>query len=743
MLLLAILACSTPVMAQEVKMKKADRYFELFKFDQAIEQYKRVLDKAPSNYKALKRLGDSYRLKGVPTEAEFWYSEAAKHAEADSEAVFFYAQALRDNGKYDLAKEQYLKYAQMAPSDTRAKQLAASMDKIAELKVDSSRYSVYLVPGINSNLSDFSPAFYQDSSLVFASARGKGKKDLWSGAPFLDLYVATKSDTGFASPTPLPGKLNAQFHEGPVTFTPSYTEMYFTRNNYKKRKTKTSDDDIMKMIVMHSTLNDGEWSDLENLDFNSTEYSVQHPTLSADGKTLYFSSDMPGGYGRFDLWMTTQSGEGKWGAPVNLGPGINTSGDEGFPYIAHDGTMYFASDAYIGLGGLDIYSATNNGGWGNVKNMGYPINTSYDDFGLIMNKRNDGGYFSSNRPGGPGGDDIYSFDKGILLAGLVYDRLTGDSLPGSTVHLVLQGDTLQTVITDDYGKFNFRVAENKTYDLPAGKTGYLPNKLTVSTEGLGPNSPPVRIPLDRGALMLVGTTYEVRVDEGTKMENRIGTMPKVIVKLYNVTDNTVDSVLSDANGGFVFSLSPEKEYRLTGDKENYFLKSEKTFDTRGKVSGTVEADLELYLLEGTIRLVNIYYDFDKYNIRPDAAKELDRVYDILVRYPDMVIQMRSHTDCRAPKTYNMWLSANRAQSAANYLINKGMKGKKDMLKNITAAGFGESVPVIPNLCKTEQGVPDSKISKQEADQHQMNRRTEFYVIKQPKAIHVEGSVTKR
>lgn len=742
LLLLTSLVFVPKTHAQEVRMKKADRFYDLFKFDKAIEQYKRVLAKKPGDYKALKRLGDSYRLRGNTLEAENYYAQAVKDAQADSQTVFYYAQSLRDNGKYELAKEEYNRYAKMAPGDPRGKSLASTVDKIAELRKDSSKYNVQLVPNINSALSDFSPAFYKDSSLVFPTARSKKKKDNWLAQPFLDLYLAEKTDTGFSTPTSLSGKVNKRYHQGPATFSGD-SVMYFTRNNYKTRKMKTGEDDIMKMIIMKSTLKKGdEWEELDNLKFNSTEYSVQHPTLTADGKKMYFSSDMPGGLGGFDLYVIELQADGTWGKPVNLGDGINTKGDEGFPFIAADGTLYFASDSYVGFGGLDIYYAKEtNGKWGGVTNMGYPINTSFDDFGLIVKKDNKGGYFSSNRPGGPGSDDIYSFQlRGPELRGIVYDRITGDPIPGADVKLVLGPDTLVAKTTGEKGEFTFAVDPNKTYQIPAGKEGYLPNKLNVNTAGLDENTPPVKIPLDKMGLMLVGNTYEVKVNEGTKMESRIGPLPSVIVRLQDLTTNTVDSVLSDGSGGFAFRLTPEHQYKLDGDKELYFLKSEVNFDTKGKTGGTVTADLELYKFEGTIRLVNIYYDFDKYNIRPDAAKELDRLYGYLVKYPDMVIQMRSHTDCRAGKTYNMILSANRAQSAANYLIKKGMKEKIDMLKNITASGFGESMPIYPNLCSTEQGVRDSQLSQDIIDKHQMNRRTEFYVIKQPKAIHVESSV---
>lgn len=744
-LITALLFAVAAASAQDVKTKKADRYFDLFKFDKAIEQYERIIKKDPDNYHALTRLGDSYRLLGNPVEAEFWYGSAAKHPAADSLVIFNYAQALRSNGKYSDAKIQYQRYSTLAPNDPRGPVLAKSMTEINKLKADSLRYTIVNVGAANTIGSEFSPSYYQDSLLIFPSNRGAKGKDVWQGGAFLDLFTASiVKDTALGEVNPLNGKVNSKFHEGPVTFNKDYTVMYFTRNSFVKSK-KKGEQNIMRLSVFKAQLKNGSWADVERLPFNNDDFTCGHPTLSGDGKYLYFSSDMPGGYGGLDLWRVAVKDDGSYGAPENLGEGINSAGNEQFPFLHEDGTLYFASDAFVGLGGLDIYYATlANGKYSNPTNMGYPINTHYDDLGLVLHKDKKKGFFASNRAGGVGDDDIYYFDNtGLRLKVLVYDRLTGEPIDSAYASLIANNDTINKHLTENGGLTTFKVEPKKSYVILAEKEGYLPNKVNVSTTGLDNNSPAIRIPLDRGDLLLVGTAFEVKVDEKSKEEVRVGALPGTIVKLHNLTDNTVDSTTTGEDGKFVFTLLPEKTYMVDGDKELYFLKSEKNFDTKGKLAGTVEVDLELYRLEGVIRLVNIYYDFDKYNIRPDAAKELDRLYAYLVKYPDMVIQMRSHTDCRGIKTYNMVLSANRAQSAANYLIKKGMdNGIINMMRTITAAGFGETLPIHGGLCADDQGIRDNKLSQDLIDKHQLNRRTEFLVIKQPKAIYVEGSVKK-
>ena len=740
---LALLFIALAANAQSVKLKKADRYYELFKFEKAIDQYKRVIEKDPGNAKAIERLGDCYRLLGNPAEAEFWYSEAVKKEGVDPKVAYYYAQALRDNGKYEQAKEYYASYAEKAPDDPRGSNLAEAMDEVAELKADSMRYRVWNLDSLNTPAYEFSPAFYKDDNLAIVSNRGKSrKKDVWTGGQaLLNLYLVQFGDSNKVTVSDMPGKVNTRYHEGPLVFNKDFSKVYFTRNALVNGRKKESEEDILKLNVFSAELDGDKWKNVEVLPFNSTEYTCGHPALSPDGKTLYFSSDMPGGYGGLDLWKVEADSAG-WGEPINLGDVVNSQGDEQFPFVHSDGTLYFAANAYAGLGGLDIYEAKEtNGKWGSVTNMGYPINTNADDFGLIFNKEKTGGYFSSNRSSGHGEDDIYQFDnQALTIKGIVYDRITGDPIGGATVHIIKENDTLGVQTTDSLGRFKFQAESGLTYLLPAFKEGFAPNKLSINTADMTNASPPVRIPLDRGELMLVGTTFEVKVNDTSLEEERIGTLDAVKVRLYNETDGTIDSVMSDADGNFRFALKPEKSYRLEGDKDFYFLKSELTFSTAEMTGGTVEAELELYKIAGVIRLVNIYYDFDKYNIRPDAAKELDRVYDILYKYPDLVIQMRSHTDCRGSRHYNMLLSANRAQSAANYIIKKGMDNNVDMLPSITAAGFGETLPIYADLCETEQGVRDSELSKDLVDKHQMNRRTEFIVIQQPKGIRVQGSV---
>lgn len=678
-------------------------------------------------------MANVYRIKGDYATAADWYKQVVKDtANASAEDYLYYAQTLRYVEEYNSAQENIQIYKKLKPEDPRAKLLDVSFEDLKPLITDSAKYGVQSL-SFNNEAQEFSPAFYKDRSIIFPSSRNEETKidKRWYEVPYLDLYISEKSDTGNAKPYRLDSKVNNRYHEGPLTFDTTFSKMYFTRNNYVKRKQETGEGDIMRLKIFSakavgvqkdsSGKEQIEWGEIEELPFNSDDYSIGHPTLSVDAKYLYFSSDMPGGFGGLDLYKIEVKEDGSFGEAENLGADINTPGDESFPFIHQDGTLYFASDARKGLGGLDIYySKKTDGKWSEPENMGYPINTNFDDFGLIMNKEKDGGYLSSNRSGKYVDDDIFSFNnRGLLLKGYVYDLFTEARIDSADVYLVEKGDTLEQALSNDKGEFQFWVAANATYVLGAFEPNYNPNQLTCSTDSVKGNLPVLKIPLDKGGLKLAGKVVEAGTGDP---------IPNAMVLLDNIGKKTLDTFYSDPEGFYTFLIEPDQDYILSAEKYAWFLTSEEEVNTAGvPVPSVVERDLEMTRLEtgAIIKLVNIYYDFDKYNIRPDAAKELDRVAEFLAKYPELVIQLRSHTDCRATDPYNMWLSARRAESAANYLLKNGSR-----LNQLTVVGFGENQLV--NACFDEAECTES--------QHQENRRTEFKVIVQPNTVKIKGSV---
>lgn len=722
-LLLALTAGETH--AQGRNLKKANRNYAKFNFFRAIEQYKKVLDKHPENEEAIRKIASAYRRVNNTNAALEWYGEVVKLESASPQDVLYYANMLRSNCQYQEAKKQYLRYAEMAPQDERGMRLAEGIDKVDAMKADSGKYAIFNL-NINSEYADFSPVYYKDD-LAFISARDKRtvKTDVWSDNPFLDIYQAAKSgETEFDEPKLMKGNLNDRLHEGPLTFNQTtWEEMYFTRNNYIGRKKDASEEDIIKLAIYRAVREDDKWTDLDELPFCSDAYSVAHPTLTKDGMTMYFASDMPSedAVGGTDLYMTKWDGSA-WTDPVNLGRPINTEGDEGFPFIHPSGTLYFASDGHPGLGSLDIYAADKMGeGWATPENMGAPINSCSDDFGIVVHQDKTKGFFSSNRNGGKGDDDIYGFqEQGLRLKLLVYDEVSGDSLPNAKVMVTGPENNERTFMTGNDGRTIVPVQENALYKLMASKEGYLPNNMNADTKGLSPESPELKIPLtplDGGLVLSVRV-----IDKGTRQP-----IPDAEVSIKDKNGPMDTLVNAGPDGTFQMPVDPGMLLSLNADKYGYFQQNPVEVNTTGAEAPQLfEAVIELDQLgaQNVIRLENIYYDLDKWNIRPDAAKELDKIVALLKQYPEMTIEMRSHCDSRASDTYNIWLSAKRAESSANYILSRGV-----MPWRLSTTGFGEFLLV--NDCTND--VPCTE------EQHQMNRRTEFKVITPPKGVKVIDS----
>jgi outer membrane protein OmpA-like peptidoglycan-associated protein/tetratricopeptide (TPR) repeat protein len=699
--------------AQSAYIRMGDVYFKQFDFSMALKSYARAIKKDSSNVHVKQNIADSYRLMNDWVNAEPWYAKLASDQTASPLNKMYYAEALRANQKYSEAKIAYKSYMAAAPNDASVKDRLAGIDKVAELSKDHSIYTVENLP-INSPKSDFGPAFYTNGEIFFTSNRqplGRVRlEDNWTGASFLQLYEGKPDANGNITTSELmKGHTpNGKYHEGPATYNEKLQELYITRSNYKKARAFTSSDKTVKLKLYRLVYlpNENRWGDqlIEAVPFNDREYSVGHAALTADGQTLYFASDKPGGYGGVDLYKSIRDQSGNWAAPVNLGPTINTSGDEMFPFMANDGTLYFASNGHLGLGGLDVFSSTPiKDGWTTPENLGFPINTNNDDFGYIIDKENKNGYFVSNRPGGQGDDDIYKFvRKGVQVCGLVYDAKTNDPIENAKM-------------TNKDGNFCFAATPKRVYKFVATKAGYLPNEVTVETEDKPVN---VKIPMVKeGGINLEVLVLDKKSREPIDMAN---------VKLINTATSKEEKQQTNPDGKAFYSLEPNATYRIEGSKdlpdpEMKYLTVSTTTSTVGKVApATIYVTLELEKVRKgvAIKIENIYYDLDKWFIRPDAAKELDKLVKVLQDNPTMEIELSSHTDCRATIKYNATLSAKRAEAAVQYIGSRGVS-----LSRMIAAGYGESRLVNKCACEGTMVVPCTE------EQHQENRRTEFKILK--------------
>ncbi len=706
--------------------KKGDQLYQLFDFVGAIKLYQSALEKEPANLSVLQKIATCHRMMNNTIEMENWYGQIVKIDSAAPINKFYYAQALRSNEKYDDALRYYNEY-KISSKDSRPLSIINGYKYIQKLQKGNPSVKVENLINANSAEMDFSPMFYRDSAIVFVSnaKRVGARMDFWTQMSFLDLYISSKQNGVHGKPTQFGSKaLNGDFHEGPISFTQDYGAMYISRSNYKGNGVKSaSDKKTVNLKIYKSNYESGlnDWGKAEEaVLFNSNDYSVAHPAFSADDNILYFASDMKGGYGGTDLYRSVKTG-GQWGTPENLGGEINTPGDEKFPYIAKDGTLYFSSNGHYGLGGLDIYRVlvdkkTNK--LGKVENLGAPFNSSKDDFGLIVAKDNQSGYFTSNRPGGLGSDDIYSWiNQSVKLNVKVIDKITKEIIVGADCKLICSADFKGNKKTDVSGQTEYTVLPDSRCTLKVGKAGY---KAKIFSVNFKKESKEIVVEMEKMNL-------EIKLE--ILVLNKATNQPIEGAQISVDSRNTSDKInaQTDQEGKLlVAGIKPNNEYYVTVEKETgnpnaKYLTVKRDVSTMNvKAPAFLKEVVYLDLVEKNvaIKIDNIYYDLAKWDIRPSAAKELDKLVAILEDNPTIEIELSSHTDCRSSMAYNMKLSSQRAESAVRYITKQGIDPKR-----MIATGYGESKLI--NGCKCEGSV----VSKCSEAEHQENRRTEFKILK--------------
>lgn len=607
---LVFILFSTALIAQKAKLERANREFEQFNYSEAIILYQEILEKNDVSEAKIK-LAESFRKVDNMGEAEYWYGQIVHLPEAEPIYALHYAQALQANGKCDLAKEWFSKYNEAAGGTIRSGNLITTCDKEVVDQLLRSRkdfYQIQHLKQINTKYDDFGPVFYK-KGLVFSSERDNTGPATrihdWTGFPFLELYYSDVDTVNAENlefkyddkPSKYDNKLNTKYHDGPIAFAPDQSTVYFTRNNIDERNRIGKDSEgTIRLKIFSAKNKDGKWSDLQGMPFNSDEYSVAHPTISADGKTMYFSSDMPGGFGGMDLYYSVFDG-GQWSPPKNMGPRINTEGHEVFPVIhPKTGRLYFSSDGHAGLGMLDVFFVDNNEGvWGPVINIGFPINSNADDHGLILNDDENFGYFVSNRDGGVGRDDIYSFRyAAATVEVLVYDENTGEPIEEAEV---LNDCSNLLLKTGANGKVIFEMPLNTCCTFLASKQTYDDNKRDTCTNGMKPGADLlVKIPLSRPLdFEIEGIVYDEKTGE---------VIPDAKVTLIPDCTGKPISVATDAKGHYSFILNKNCCYDLKAEKKDYLTKStDKPYCTKGlKESKKFVHNFYLnkYLIEGEV-----------------------------------------------------------------------------------------------------------------------------------------------
>jgi len=625
---------------------------------------------------------------------------------------------------------------------------------------------------VNSPGMEFSPALYLNG-MVYVSRHSNGPVDEKTGETFYELFYTELDPNGLPTkPQNFSMEINSQLHEGPVSFNRKGDRMYFTRSNSAQGVTRADKKGKVVLKIYEASKGEFDWEKVHELPFNSDKYTCMHPSLSADGKKLFFVSDMPDGYGGMDIYFAERRNDGTWSKPINLGSEVNTHKNEVFPFFHESGTLFFSSDGHDGLGGLDLFMIDlSKSIWGNPINLGEPFNSAKDDLGLVLNEDGNIGYFTSDRDGGKGRDDIYMFEapggiKGIQLPELqealvtVYDGAESKRSIGAAVRIFecsedgimknedlynlellpaaggTEAHTLKLVrkreeelgdpryVTDRNGETSVAVEAGKEYIVLVSKPGYATQEIRYSTKGEGRLRPLEVTIAPSNCLSLRGTVicdpYQAKV-------------PNAIVRIRNKCDGSEQVVRSNISGVFEYCLPIGCDFDIKAEKEGYNIGQShvSTFKIRGSRSIDAEikltpnssnADLKEPIRKGSIIVLeHIYYDFNKSVIRTGDSYELEALAQLMEQYPSMEIELGAHTDSRGTDEYNLQLSLRRAESAKEFLVQRGIAQER-----VKAFGYGESL--LRNRCADGVECTD--------EEHQYNRRTEVKILKINEQVNI-------
>ncbi len=576
------------------QLKRANKYYDNYEYIKAIQLYKKAVKKK-DNKEALEKIANSYRLTKNYKEAEGYYAQLVKQSGVTPINNFYYGMVLKNNGKIDEAKEQFKIYANSSPNDKRAELSVKSCEEIKLWISRVQQFEVSSVANLNSVHSDFSPVVYKND-LVFISERTKDIINYssygWNKQPFLNVYSSSISTTADGKSTiskkvkSFSWQINTNYHDGPVCFNAEQNVMYLTRVNYVLNKKDKNFVNLPKLYI--SKAHGNSWSKAEPFQYNVDGYSTAHPSISADGQSLYFASDMPGGLGGTDIYVCKKEGDA-WGKPQNLGEQINTAGSEVFPFIRKDGVLFFSSDGHSSFGGLDIFSSSKvDGKYTEAKNLGLPLNSITDDFGIFFTEETKG-YFSSDRAGGLGSDDIYSFvalNKFLTVAGkILFSKNINDPAKNAEVMLLTDdGKIINVATTDNTGFFKFdKLDPDKRYMVKLDESDprfkdkgkyYLTDekdkiiRVTVINDK-GGKFVFQNLPADPNALPELGAGDDVTI-AGNLLYGENPSMPfaNTKVNLLNDKGEIVQTTTTNAFGAFVFTDLPADQNFLVKVDEN-------------------------------------------------------------------------------------------------------------------------------------------------------------------------------
>nr|WP_315175957.1 OmpA family protein [uncultured Flavobacterium sp.] len=707
---------------QQQELLRANVLFHKTYYSAAIPLFEQISKKSPTN-EVIQKLGDCYYYTNQYDKALGQYSLLSKSNNLVEGFYFRYAQTLKAIGKYYDATTLLRQYYTDINDFPAIKQLEDGIKNLKNVTAIGNRFVIQNL-ALNTINSEFGGVIWNDN-LVFAAVKLKpnffDKRYKWNNESYLNLMripldQINSKDTlvNYFSKD-----LKSAMHESNAVFTSDGKTMYFTRNNSKNGKRVKNSDKISNIQIFRANFLNNKWTNIQSLPFNSPDYSVEHPALSPDNKTLYFASDMPGTLGSLDIFSVTIEGS-TYGKPINLGSQINTTRREQFPFVSKDNKLYFSSNGHEGYGGLDVFVSDLNPTLIKVSNVGLPVNSGYDDFAFYINSDSKEGFFSSDRPGGKGKDDIYSFKeiKELLIedckqyiTGIITEADSHLALDNALVILKNAGkNELERVTTSLDGKFSFTIECESNYSIEVTKENYTENSRNLSSTAERNKSNDGSMTIR--SLETIKKEQQIILDQKKANDLLIAQQLKA-AELVALAQKKKDQAIALENKKKedLAALSQIKKDKLLADKREA---EHAIANKKEKMAAIIAAEKDVIKEKDRliIKTDPIYFDYNMWYIRKESKKILNRVAELMIKYPEMVVEIGSHTDNRGNEKFNADLSQKRADATRVYIMEQGISKKR-----ITAKGYGESVPIV-------KCIPEDSCDE---EQHELNRRSEFVI----------------
>ena len=682
-----LLAISSASFAQKLSVRSGDREFDDFNYLRAIEYYEYALRNDSENAHVLRRLAQSYHKMNHYDKATEYFELLIENENKEDTDFILLGDFLKERGRYGQAKLVYLQYLEKYPDD---KDVQREVENVTKFEKETLKDLICeLSPSpFNSIYADFSPTYYKEH-MIFSSGRQskdfRGDKYDWNGEFFLDLFLYDDSKETESQIVRFGNSIGSKFHEGAICFSSDFKKMFFTRSNYFKGKLNRDKNGVNNLKIFIAEEKNGRWKVSAEFPYNSDDYSVGHPSLSKDGKTLYFVSDMPGGFGGTDLYRSNLI-DGEWTEPENLGANVNTKGDEMFPFFNSRNSLFFSSNGHAGKGGLDLYVVNTYGREFQPGHLGSPMNSSGDDFSLVMHPDGRVGHFASNRIGGLGEDDIYSFEieKDNRVNLVIKDSQSENIIIPDRISLI-KPKGVEVKYDDEEKHYSFDIKGEQPYQILIEKTGYYPVDTVLYSHILDPEM----------------THYFKMKEHETFPSTKVNFITKdfysgelLVPDILQIIEPEIKDLHPElGHGTYMVELDNKINYRVFAKKDGYYCLdfgffcsdsiSNITYELAMRLMPEKEIEKEFLPEE----LATVYFDYDKSNVKAEAFDNINEVVDLLKKNDKLMVTLVARADARGTSEYNDALAFRRAAATREFFTKEGID-----INRVVILALGESSP---------------------------------------------------